>query len=115
MLRNLLVNALRHKPSGGSITMSASRTTQAVEIVIADTGEGVAPDDLPHVFERFWRADPARARSRSGGEGQLAGGTGLGLRVAQSLVEAQSGLIWVESTPGEGTAFRFTLPLNRPN
>jgi signal transduction histidine kinase len=84
---------------------------QALEIAIADTGEGIAPDDLPHVFERFWRADPARARSRVGDEGRLAGGTGLGLSVAQSLVEAQGGRIWVESTPGEGTVFRFTLPL----
>jgi two-component system sensor histidine kinase BaeS len=111
VLRNLLINALRHTPPGGSVTVSASCTIKTLEIVIADTGEGIAPDDLPHVFERFWRADPARARSRVGAEGRLAGGTGLGLSVAQSLVEAQGGRIWVESTPGEGTVFRFTLPL----
>jgi signal transduction histidine kinase len=127
VLRNLLVNALRHTPSGGSVTVTVSSmveaallptgeaallpTVEALEIAIADTGEGIAPDDLPHVFERFWRADPARARSRSDGEGRLAGGTGLGLSVAQSLIEAQGGRIWVESTPGEGTVFRFTLPL----
>lgn len=118
VLRNLLVNALRHTPPGGSVTVTASSvveaplpTVEAVEIAIADTGEGIAPEDLPHVFERFWRADPARARSWVGDEGRLAGGTGLGLSVAQSLVEAQGGRIWVESTPGEGTVFRFTLPL----
>jgi two-component system OmpR family sensor kinase len=111
VLRNLLVNALRHTPSGGSVTVSASSKVKSLEIAIADTGEGIAPDDLPHVFERFWRADPARARSRSSGEGRMAGGTGLGLSVAQSLVKAQGGRIWVESTPGEGTVFRFTLPL----
>jgi signal transduction histidine kinase len=111
VLRNLLVNALCHTLSGGSVTVSASCTIKTVESAIADTGEGIAPEDLPHVFERFWRADPTRARSRVGGEGRLAGGTGLGLAVAQSLVEAQGGRIWVESTPGEGTVFRFTLPL----
>jgi signal transduction histidine kinase len=77
-----------------------------VEIAVADTGEGIAAEDLPHVFERFWRADPSRAR-----DDRLAGGTGLGLSVAQSLVEAQGGRIRAESTPGEGTVFRFTLPL----
>jgi signal transduction histidine kinase len=114
VLRNLLVNALRHTPSGGSVTVSASCTIKTVEIAIADTGEGIAPEDLPHVFERLWRADPARARSGAGTEERLAGGTGLGLSVAQSLVEAQGGRIWVESTLGEGTVFRFTLPLAQP-
>jgi signal transduction histidine kinase len=71
-----------------------------IEIAVADTGEGIAPQDLPHVFERFWRA-----------EKRLGSGTGLGLSVAQSLVEAQGGRIWVENTPGAGTTFQFTLPL----
>jgi two-component system OmpR family sensor kinase/two-component system sensor histidine kinase BaeS len=102
VLRNLLVNALRHTPPGGSVTVSVSSMVKTLEIAIADTGEGIAPEDLPHVFERFWRADPARARSRSGGEGRLAGGTGLGLSVAQSLVKAQGGRIWAESTPEPG-------------
>jgi signal transduction histidine kinase len=111
VLRNLLVNALRHTPPGGSVTVSASSTIETLEIAIADTGEGIAPKDLPHAFERFWRADPARARSKSDGKGQLARGTGLGLSVAQSLVEVRGGHIWVESMPGEGTVFRFRLPL----
>lgn len=111
VLRNLLVNALRHTPPGGSVTVSVSQMTKTLEIAIADTGEGIAPEDLSHIFERFWRADRARARPRIGGEERLAGGTGLGLSVAQSLVEAQGGRIWVESALGEGTVFRFTLPL----
>ena len=78
-----------------------------------DTGEGIAREHLAHVFERFWRAEPARTRSRSGGGEQVGSGTGLGLAVAQSLVGAQGGRIWVESTPGAGTTFRFTLPLAR--
>jgi signal transduction histidine kinase len=102
ILRNLLVNALRHTPSGGSITVTATGTTGAVETSVADTGEGIAPEHLPHIFERFWRADPARART---------GGTGLGLSVAQSLVQAQGGRIWVESTLHRGSTFHFTLPL----
>ena len=113
VLRNLLVNALRHTPPGGSVTVSASSMVRTLEIAIADTGKGIAPEDLPHIFERFWRADPARARSRIGDEERLAGGTGLGLSVTQSLVEAQGGRIRVESTPGQGTVFRFTLPLVR--
>jgi len=111
VLRNLLVNALRHTPPGGSVTVSAFSKIKALEITIADTGEGIAFEDLPHVFERFWRADRARTRSSTGGEQRLAGGTGLGLSVAQSLVEAQGGRIWVESTLGEGAVFRFTLLL----
>jgi two-component system OmpR family sensor kinase/two-component system sensor histidine kinase BaeS len=116
VLRNLLVNALRHTPPGGSVTVSVSPGPQALEIAVADTGKGITAADLPHVFERFWRADPARARlsigdADIGDETRLAGGTGLGLSVAQSLVRAQGGRIWVESTPGQGAVFRFTLPL----
>ncbi|HFD40599.1 MAG TPA: sensor histidine kinase, partial [Anaerolineae bacterium] len=100
VLRNLLVNALRHTPPGGQVTVSAQEQAEAVEIAVADTGEGIAPEDLPRVFDRFWRAD----RARSGG------GSGLGLSVAQSLVEAQGGRIWAESVPGVGSVFRLTLP-----
>ncbi|MGC9023424.1 MAG: sensor histidine kinase [Chloroflexia bacterium] len=106
VLRNLLVNALQHTPAGGSVVVRAAPTAGAVEIAVSDTGEGIAPEDLPHVFERFWRADTARSRDR-----RWAGGTGLGLSVAQSLVQAQGGRIWAESAPGRGSTFRFTLPL----
>ena len=112
VLRNLLVNALRHTPPQGSVAVTATRLGRALEIAVADTGEGIAQDDLPHVFERVWRADPAR--SRGDGEAPLGSGTGLGLAVAQSLVEAQGGRIWVESTPGAGSVFRFTLPFAQP-
>ena len=104
VLRNLLVNALRHTPAGGSVTVSARADGSAVEISVADTGEGIHPEDLDHVFDRFWRGDRARTRGESGG-------TGLGLSVAQSLVEAQGGRIWAESSLGEGSTFRFTVPL----
>ena len=109
VLRNLLVNALRHTPPGGTVTVEAVAQNGMVEITVADTGEGIAPEHIAHVFERFWRADPARSRS-SDEKARLGSGTGLGLAVAQSLVEAQGGRIWVESVLGEGTTFRFTLP-----
>jgi two-component system OmpR family sensor kinase/two-component system sensor histidine kinase BaeS len=104
ILRNLLANALRHTPGGGSVAVGAVPRSGHLEVFVQDTGEGIAPQDLPHVFERFWRADSSRARSAA------TGNTGLGLSVAQSLVEAQRGRIWVESTPGQGTRFTFTLP-----
>jgi signal transduction histidine kinase len=106
VLRNLLINALRHTPPGGSVTAEAHLADGFVEIAVADTGEGIGPDDLSHVFERFWRADPARVRGD-----RFADSTGLGLSVAQSLVEAQGGRIWAESTLDEGATFRFTLPV----
>lgn len=115
VLRNLLVNALRHTPAGGSVTVTVSSAKEALEIAVADTGEGIAPQHVEHVFERFWRADPARSRSGKDGETRLRGGTGLGLAVAQSLVEAQGGRIWVESRPGAGATFCFTLPLAQPD
>ena len=108
VLRNLLINALRHTPSGGSVTVTAARNGGGgVEVAVSDTGEGIAPEDLGRVFERFWRSDPAR--TRTGGLGRM-GSTGLGLSVAQSLVEAHGGRIWVESAPGRGSTFRFTVP-----
>ncbi len=107
VLRNLLINALRHTPPGGAVTVTATANGSGVEVAVGDTGEGIAPENLGHVFERFWRSDPAR--TRTDGLGRM-GGTGLGLSVAQSLVEAHGGRIWVESTPGQGSTFRFTLP-----
>jgi signal transduction histidine kinase len=105
VLRNLLVNALLYTPAGGSVTVYASSGNGMVEVAVADTGIGIDPKDLPHIFERFWRADPARARM---------GSTGLGLSIAQSLIEAQGGRIWAESAPGQGSTFRFTLPVVQP-
>jgi two-component system OmpR family sensor kinase/two-component system sensor histidine kinase BaeS len=105
VLRNLLLNALQNTPAGGTVTVAAHQAGTALEVSVADTGVGIAPDHLPHVFERFWRADPSRTRAD-----RLTGGTGIGLSVAQSLIAAQGGRIWVESTLGKGSAFHFTLP-----
>jgi signal transduction histidine kinase len=106
VLRNLLINALRHTPPGGSITVTCSTQPGVVEVAVSDTGEGIAPEDQKRVFDRFWRAD----RARSHGD-RWARGTGLGLSIAQSLVEAHGGHIWMDSTPQQGSTFRFTLPV----
>ena len=110
VLRNLLVNAIRQTPNGGSVTVSATAPHDPVEIAVSDTGEGIAPDDLPHVFDRFWRAAPARAHGN-----QCSDSSGLDLCVAQSLVEAQGGCIRADSQPGEGSTFCFTLPVAQPS
>lgn len=102
-LRNLLSNAIRFTPAGGHVTVSLTHDRQVARIEVSDTGPGVAPEALPHVFERFWRGDKARARSQ--------GGTGLGLAISQQWVRAHGGNIGVTSQAGEGAVFWFTLPL----
>jgi two-component system OmpR family sensor kinase/two-component system sensor histidine kinase BaeS len=101
-LRNLLSNALRFTPAQGSVTVSLTSDAQSVRIEVSDTGTGIAADALPHVFERFWRADKARTRAQ--------GGTGLGLTIAKQWVEAHGGKIGVSSQAGQGTTFWFTIP-----
>ncbi|MFW6151276.1 MAG: sensor histidine kinase, partial [Chloroflexota bacterium] len=103
VLHNLLQNALTHTPEGGRVTVSATRQDQQVEIAVTDTGEGIPPQDLPHVFDRLYRVDKSRARAT--------GGTGLGLTIARRLVEAHGGTIRAESQPGKGSRFIFTLPV----
>jgi two-component system, OmpR family, sensor histidine kinase BaeS len=103
VLGNLLTNAIRHTHEGGIVTLQADRGHNGVRLVIADTGEGIAREDLPFVFDRFWRGD----RARPHGEGT---GSGLGLAIARQLVQAHGGTIGVESTPGQGTAFMIDLP-----
>ena len=102
VLRNLLDNAVTHTPSGGRVTVSAGENGPWVEVRVEDTGTGIAAEDLPYIFERFYRADKSRSRAT--------GGTGLGLSIAKKLVEAHGGRIWAESVAGEGAAFTFTLP-----
>jgi signal transduction histidine kinase len=104
VLQNLLANALRHTPEGGTITVGAETDTEIVKLTVADTGEGIPPDHLPHIFDRFYRTDPARTRDK--------GGSGLGLAITRAIVEAHSGRISAASTgvPGEGTTFTIELP-----
>jgi signal transduction histidine kinase len=103
VLINLLSNAIRHTPAGGSVTVSVSGEREQALVTVRDTGEGIAAADLPHIFDRLYRADNARARS--------SGGTGLGLSIVRSLVEAHGGQIWVQSELDQGTVFGFTIPL----
>lgn len=100
VLVNLLHNAVKFTPAGGSVTVSAMTERDGIQVTVSDTGVGIAPDDLPRVFERFYKAD----RARSGG------GTGLGLAIAKHIVEGHGGRIWVESIEGKSSIFRFTLP-----
>ena len=102
VLRNLLSNAIRHTPAGGQVVMRVERAGEQVTIQVADTGSGIAPEDLPHVFDRFYRGD--KSRSRRGG------GAGLGLAITRQLVTAHGGQIAVASTPGLGTTFTISLP-----
>ncbi len=105
VLRVLLTNALRHSKTDGQIAISAKALSDRVEVSVQDNGEGIAPDDLPYVFDRFWRGDKARARET--------GGTGLGLTIAKQLIEAQGGLIGVESQSSHGSRFWFRLPIGK--
>ncbi len=103
ILRNLLSNAITHTPSQGEISITASLNESVIAISVQDTGEGIAPEHLPNLFERFYRADSSRSRAT--------GGTGLGLAIVKQMVEAHDGQITVESQPGKGTCFTFTLPV----
>lgn len=106
VLVNLLDNALTHTPSGGQIEVGATREGENARIWVRDTGLGISPEDLPRVFDRFYRADRGRARS--------SGGTGLGLSIARAIVEAHGGTISLSSEPGHGTTAQFVLPLLSP-
>lgn len=102
VLQNLLNNAIIHTPEGGSIQISAKKLQSHVEITVTDTGAGMNNEQLSYIFERFYRADPSRARAT--------GGTGLGLTISKSLVEAHKGTISAESIPGKGSSFTVVLP-----
>ena len=103
VLINLLGNALRYTPAGGSVAMRVVRQGDEVVFSVKDSGIGIASEHLPHLFERFYRVDKARSRAL--------GGNGVGLTIAKALVEAHGGRIWAESTgAGQGTSFAFTIP-----
>lgn len=98
-LSNLIGNAIKFTPAGGTITVRAQTAPESVEVSISDTGRGISPDDLPRVFERYWQSDRT-----------VRHGAGLGLPIAKGIVEAHGGRIWIESNYA-GTRVTFTLPL----
>jgi signal transduction histidine kinase len=104
VVNNLLVNALRHTGENGRITLSIEQKDEALQVRVHDTGEGIAPENLPYVFDRFYRTDSARNRNDRG--------TGLGLAIVRALVEAHGGEVTAVSPgPGQGSTFTFSLPL----
>ena len=105
VLGNLLSNSLRSTQSGGSVQIGVSRVDENghVALTVTDTGPGISSEHLPHIFERFYKADPSRQD----------GGTGLGLAISKHIVQAHDGVIEAESSPGQGTTIRFTLPAIR--
>ncbi|MBV9617462.1 MAG: ATP-binding protein, partial [Ktedonobacteraceae bacterium] len=104
VLLNLLDNARRHTPEGGTITIGARSENQRLTVWVSDTGTGIDPADLPNIFERFYRADRSRTTTT--------GGSGLGLAIVKAIITAHGGTIRAESQPGQGTSIVFTLPLS---
>jgi signal transduction histidine kinase len=104
MLLNLVTNAIKYTPHGGTVALSLAEETDSIVFTVRDSGIGIAPGDLPHIFERFWRADPARSRTGD------RPGTGLGLAITKWIAEAHGGSITVQSRPGRGTIFVVRLP-----
>ncbi|MFN7930814.1 MAG: ATP-binding protein [Blastocatellia bacterium] len=105
ILRNLLANALVHTPDGGRFEIRAQAANAQVEISVTDSGTGIAPEHLPNIFERFYRADSSRTRAT--------GGAGLGLAIVKQLVEAQGGRVWAESEAGKFTTILVALPVGQ--
>ncbi len=103
VLHNLLENALAHTSKGGTITVTATRQGANIQVSVSDTGEGIPVEDLPNIFERFYRVDKSRARAT--------GGSGLGLTIAKRLIEAHGGNIEAQSELGRGSRFSFTVPI----
>jgi signal transduction histidine kinase len=104
MLLNMVTNAIKYTPQGGRVALTLEEDAEAVTFRVQDTGTGIAPGDLPHIFDRFWRAD--QARSRTGARP----GTGLGLAITKWIAEAHGGTITVQSRPGRGSVFTVRLP-----
>ncbi len=103
VLSNLLDNALRYTPKGGHITLSAQQVEGAIEIRVADSGPGLEPEELAHIFDRFYRANDSRQREE--------GGSGLGLAISKSILEAHGGRIRAESVKGQGLTVIISLPI----
>jgi signal transduction histidine kinase len=102
VLNNLISNALQHTPGGGRISVTARRAERGVEVTVGDTGEGIRAEDLPQIFESFYRGEKSRSRAT--------GGSGLGLAISRGILRAHGGDITVDSQPGRGSRFTFTLP-----
>ena len=102
VLNNLIGNALRHTPTEGRVEVRARRTTSGVEVSVSDTGDGIRADDIPHIFESFYRGEKSRSRAT--------GGAGLGLAISRGIVQAHGGTIKVQSQKGNGSQFTFILP-----
>ncbi len=106
MLVALVDNALKYTPGDGSVSLSLTIEGKQAIVKVSDTGIGIAQDDLPYIFERFYRTDRARSREYSG--------SGLGLAIVQSIIQQHHGSIEVDSTPGKGSIFTLRLPLANP-
>jgi signal transduction histidine kinase len=102
VLYNLVQNAIRHTPAGGSISLTTEVVPEGIQVDVIDTGDGIAAEDLPFIFDQFFRGEKSRSRQT--------GGAGLGLAIAKRIVEAHNGRIWVESQLDRGTRFSFILP-----
>jgi signal transduction histidine kinase len=102
VFENLIGNAIKFTPAEGLITVGVVPRADSVMCYVRDTGRGIPPDELPHLFDRFWQARRSREQKRSG--------AGLGLLIVKGILEAHGGNIWVESAPGEGSTFYFTIP-----
>jgi two-component system sensor histidine kinase BaeS len=106
VLLNLLDNARRHTPDEGELRVGAQVHGGHLVVWVQDSGSGIDPQDLPHIFERFYRADRSRTTTT--------GGRGLGLAIVKAIITAHRGQVWAESIPGKGTRVLFTLPLALP-
>ena len=102
LLVNLLTNAIRYTSAGGKVNLTVKNVEAGVEIAVADTGIGIPAEDIPRIFDRFYRADKARSRQY--------GGSGLGLSIVKSIVNSHEGTIKVDSVVGEGSVFKVILP-----
>ena len=102
VFENLIGNAIKFTPAGGHVIVGGASDGRSVRYTVRDTGPGIAVEDQPHLFDRFWQA---RATKRAG--------AGLGLRIVKGIVEAHGGRVWVESTPGQGSTFFFEIPIHR--